>query len=338
MVNCYNHVRIDNPNIPILCAGSEQLPFGKFFDSTPEDVSLDGAVTDLRTRDMYLPNFSIRTFEGKFLQDGVFVNKHSRGSDLLGSCVFFRGAVHSFLPGTDQVIHSFNGSQNFKYDPNNDLRHGAKAGEELHFMHFSFSEKSLEEVLPENERWSDQLRLKVSKRERILGERFAPIILAQEQALRNIFDCPLTGKLGYLLIETSIRQFMLLQMHELFHPTKGADKQSHSKRDVEIIHSLKEHLSMTFLDDHSLVSLARHFGTNTNKLMTMFKMIFGKSIFEYISERRMEHARLLLENNDIQITEVARTVGYKNANHFSAAFKRMYGLNPSRIREKSAAA
>ena len=338
MINSHNHARIDNPNIPILCAESEQLPFGKFLDSTPEDASLDGAVADLRTRDMYLPNFSIRTFEGKFLQDGVFVNKHSRGSDLLGSCVFFRGAVHSFLPGTEQMIQSFNGSQNFKYDPNNDLRHGAKAGDELHFVHFSFNERSLDAVLPENEHWSDQLRLKVSNRERILGDRFAPIMLAQEQALRNIFDCPLTGKLGYLLIETSIMQFMLLQMHELFHHTKGADKQSHSKRDLEITNSLKEYLSMTFLNDHSLVSLARHFGTNTNKLMTMFKKVFGKSIFEYISERRMEHARHLLESNDILITEVARTVGYKNANHFSAAFKRMYGRSPSHVREKFAAA
>jgi AraC-like DNA-binding protein len=95
---------------------------------------------------------------------------------------------------------------------------------------------------------------------------------------------------------------------------------------------VKEHLHDTFLHEHSLTNLARQFGVNTNKLMNSFKLLFGKSIFEFIQELRMDYAQHLLREQDLQITEVARTIGYKNPNHFSAAFKRRFGFCPSAIR------
>ena len=105
-----------------------------------------------------------------------------------------------------------------------------------------------------------------------------------------------------------------------------------SRRDSEVAKQLREHLTKTFLEDHCLADLARHFGVNTTKLMTLFKKTFGKSIFEFISELRMEHAMILLRDSGLMVTEVARTLGYKNPNHFSSAFKRTFGINPSDVR------
>ncbi|HEY0655177.1 MAG TPA: AraC family transcriptional regulator, partial [Chryseosolibacter sp.] len=167
---------------------------------------------------------------------------------------------------------------------------------------------------------------------RILGKQFAALSLAQKQALRNIYDCPLDGKLGYLLIETSIIQVILIQLHALFSTDIAFQKPNVSRRDADIIQELKEYLAVTFLEDHSMASLSKHFGTNTNKLMSLFKKLFNKSIFEYLGELRMEHARQLLLDEAMLVTEVARTVGYKNPNHFSAAFKKRYGISPSEIK------
>ena len=66
--------------------------------------------------------------------------------------------------------------------------------------------------------------------------------------------------------------------------------------------------------------------------MSLFKKVFGKSIFEFIAEQRMDHAMQLLQEHGLTITEVARTVGYKNPNLFSAAFMRRYGVKPCELK------
>ena len=55
--------------------------------------------------------------------------------------------------------------------------------------------------------------------------------------------------------------------------------------------------------------------------MSLFKKVFGRSIFEFIGELRMDHAMELLRDHGLLVTEVARTVGYKNPNHFSSLLK-----------------
>ncbi|HEX6226481.1 MAG TPA: AraC family transcriptional regulator [Chryseolinea sp.] len=328
-----NYFAIDNPNIPVLPSSQTDIPFGKILAAPgSNDESFNRAVTNVKAYDMYLPNFSLRSFEGKFLTNAVFVNHHAVASELPGSCLFLKGGINSNLPGQTGGRQAHNWSQNFKYDPNNEFVHACEADTDLHFIHFSYTSEYLNQFLPEDQPWADALKKKIAKRERIIGDHFSTITIAQQQALKNILNCPLEGKLGYMMIETSIIQIILIQMHSLFHKEEAFRQPVASRRDVEVIQQLKEHLTRTFLEDHCLSSLARQFGTNTNKLMSLFKKIFGRSIFEFITELRMDHAMQLLRDHGLLVTEVARTVGYKNPNHFSCAFKRRYGINPSGLK------
>jgi AraC-like DNA-binding protein len=227
-------------------------------------------------------------------------------------------------------IVSFNRSQNFKYDPNNIFVHTTPAHAPFHIAHVSVKPAYLFQFLPENEKWSEVLRKKVQNGESFVGDRYTPITLLQERALQNVFNCPLTGKLGQLMIETSLVQIILIQLHSIYY-TKDIISVDAGKRDLEVIQGLKEHLNKTFLEDHSLDNLARAFGVNTSKLMALFKKVFNKSIFEYLSELRMDYALELLQEKDYMVTEVARTLGYKNPNHFSTAFKKQFGFCPSQV-------
>lgn len=328
MNRAYKYVSVDHANIPLICqAENPTATFGEFFPTTPPEIrSLLGPV---KTHDMFLPNFSVRAFEGKMPRDAVFSDHQGKGLDMLGSCIFFKGKVETFIPGGTGGIVSYNHSQNFKFDPNNEFRHFCPAETDLNFIHISYTADFLNRLLPENEPWAENLKLKIERKERIVGEHFAAISLAQEQVLANIFNAPMKGKLGYMMIETSMTQLILLQMYSLFHREEAFKGPRMSKRDLDIAHEVKDHLSKTFLDDHSISGLAHHFGTNSNKLMNLFKKVFDKSIFEYLTEQRMDHARKLLREEGLLVTEVARNIGYKNPNHFSAAFKKKFGMNPS---------
>ena len=334
MNSAYNFITVNNPNIPILSPrDSLATPFGQFLSAPVDERNMfEESVAQVQCHDMYLPNFSIRASKGIFHQEAKLFNCDNQGLDLLGSCIFLQGTIKSLRGHEPEGVEGFAGSQNFKYDPHNEYTHVVAADTAFHLLHFSYTYDYFSEFLPENERWADTLKAKIENKERILGDRVIRLTACQQQALRNIFNCPLEGKFGYLLIETSIVQLILIQLHELFRVDHATTPGVTSKRDKALMDEIKDYLSETFLDDHSIADLSRRFGVNTNKLMSLFKSIFNQSIFEYIGTMRMQHARELILERDMLVTEAARTIGYKNPNHFSAAFKRHFGVNPSKLR------
>lgn len=284
----------------------------------------------VQSSDMYLSHFSMRVSEGHFTQNAVLMNTTNSQLDLLGSCLFPKGNFTSSTRNLNQVIESYEGTQNFKFDPQNEYRHWIAAYTPFHIIHFSADPDYFLQLLPD-ECWADELRNKIINKERFLGNKSVPIAIAQERALQTIFNCPLAGKLGELLMETAITQIIVLQLSLLFQK-QPSSAPALNKRDLEVIHGVKEYLTKTFLNDHSLEGLATGFGTNTNKLITLFKKAFGQSIFEFINDLKMNYAQVLLQEQQLPVTEVARTLGYKNPNHFSTAFKRKFGMNPSHVK------
>jgi AraC-like DNA-binding protein len=328
MSNKYNYILIDNPNGR---PDGIDAPFAQLINlplTVSDEFGKD--VAQIEAQDMYLPHYSVRVSKGVFGHDALLMNTGANGIDLLGSCIFREVSVKSFVD--DKVmVESYSGTQNFKYDPMNEIKHIIPANKPFNMIHFGADLNYFMQFLPETEDWSALLKNKIHNQERIMGSRSTPILLAQEHALQTIFDCPLNGKLGELMIETAITQIILLQLSAVFKESPVATERL-SKRDIDIVQSLRDYLSKSFLEDHTLENLAKHFGTNTNKLMTLFKRTFGKSIFDYLSELKMDYAHMLILEEQKMVTEVAHIIGYKNPNHFSTAFKRKFGINPSQLR------
>ena len=68
------------------------------------------------------------------------------------------------------------------------------------------------------------------------------------------------------------------------------------------------------------------------------KDYFGKSFKELLLEERMERARSLITESDMQIGEIVRTVGYDNESYFHREFKKRFGTTPLSIRKNEKAA
>ncbi len=65
---------------------------------------------------------------------------------------------------------------------------------------------------------------------------------------------------------------------------------------------------------------------------TVFKRETGKTFINYLTDFRMEKAvRLLMEENE-KTYIIAEKVGYSDPNYFSYAFKKKYGMSPSKYR------
>jgi AraC-like DNA-binding protein len=62
-----------------------------------------------------------------------------------------------------------------------------------------------------------------------------------------------------------------------------------------------------------------------------FKEMFGTTIFDFYQSQRMEHAKYLLYEKGISVTEVSSLLGYSSISHFSTAFKKHTGLKPCEL-------
>ncbi len=104
-----------------------------------------------------------------------------------------------------------------------------------------------------------------------------------------------------------------------------ADQESISK-----IHRAKEIIIDRMAEPPSLPELSNEIGLNIKKLKEGFKQIYGDSVYAFLFDYKMELARKILENKDLNINEVSLKVGYSTPSHFIAAFKKKYGVTPKK--------
>ncbi|NMB97059.1 MAG: AraC family transcriptional regulator [Clostridiaceae bacterium] len=65
----------------------------------------------------------------------------------------------------------------------------------------------------------------------------------------------------------------------------------------------------------------------------LFKQVTGKTLSEYVNSIRVNAAEVLLKSSDMNITEVALTVGFNDINYFSRVFKKHKKYPPSKVRK-----
>lgn len=99
-------------------------------------------------------------------------------------------------------------------------------------------------------------------------------------------------------------------------------------REVLKIRKAKDIIISRMSEPPSLQDLANEVGLNLKKLKEGFKQIYGDTVYSFLFDYKMDHARKLLESNQYNVNEVGLQVGYSTSSHFIAAFKKKFGTTP----------
>ena len=99
---------------------------------------------------------------------------------------------------------------------------------------------------------------------------------------------------------------------------------------VRKIKHAKEYLLKHMANPPGLKELAKTAGLNEYQLKAGFKEIYGNTVFGYLLDHKLDHARVLLDTAKFQVNEVAYQIGYANPSHFIAAFKKKFGITPKK--------
>ena len=100
------------------------------------------------------------------------------------------------------------------------------------------------------------------------------------------------------------------------------------------IYAARHILIENFKNPPSLNTLAAMSGTNECTLKKGFKQEFSMTVFEYLFEYRMKLAVNMLKDETLSINNIAVNLGFKTQSHFSAAFRKKYGVSPKEFRER----
>ena len=95
----------------------------------------------------------------------------------------------------------------------------------------------------------------------------------------------------------------------------------------------KDIIIKNMTDPPSLVELSEEINLSLKKLKEGFKKIYGKPVYQFLIEYKMELAKKLLSENDFNVNEVSLKLGYSTASHFITAFKNKYGLTPKNYKK-----
>lgn len=83
----------------------------------------------------------------------------------------------------------------------------------------------------------------------------------------------------------------------------------------------------------NLSRLARELNVNSSYLSSLFKKETGLTVTGYILNRRISHARHLLENTRLQIQTIGQLCGFEDVHYFSKLFKKVAGQTPKQYRQ-----
>ena len=104
-----------------------------------------------------------------------------------------------------------------------------------------------------------------------------------------------------------------------------------NEADREKIVKAREVLLQHIGEPLTIKELSRKVAINECYLKKGFKELFGTTVFDFYQSQRMEHARYLLYEKGLSVTEVSVMLGYSSISHFSTAFKKHTGLKPCEL-------
>lgn len=109
---------------------------------------------------------------------------------------------------------------------------------------------------------------------------------------------------------------------------KNKSEKKYSFRVKEAINYIEKN----YKSDLNLEIVANALGLNKGYLSRLFKEEIGQNITDYIINFRIEKAKLLITTTNKKLYEIAREVGFPNAQYFSLKFKSITGETPLEYR------
>ena len=197
-----------------------------------------------------------------------------------------------------------------------------------------FTENYLKDIIGENfkqilHKFGNAISTKTAF---FMWQKSQPITTDLQNHINEIIFCKYPKDLKKPYLEAKIKELLILLLAQTNDEITNDTPSNLSETDYNAILKVENYINLHLKDTLTIPELALIAGINTTKLKQGFKLIFSTTIFKYISNLRMEQAKKQIVEKNYTVAEAAYHVGYKHPQHFTVAFKKIYGHLPSDLR------
>lgn len=206
-------------------------------------------------------------------------------------------------------------------------------GPEMYIFEINLAPEFFKKFLPEDSGLFEIFRSSIDKKNSsLIQTEHNHITHEMYQILNDIIHCNRKGIFKRIYLEAKVNELLLLQLEQFL--DSESLPSSLQKKDIEKMYAVRDYIVKNLNADSSLNDLAHLVGTNEFTLKKGFKELFGTTVFGYWNDLKMEQAKRMLLDSDLNISEISDHIGYKNPRHFSSAFKRKFNILPSQLRKR----
>jgi AraC-like DNA-binding protein len=172
------------------------------------------------------------------------------------------------------------------------------------------------------------LKLESFARENSINENPYFISLPHRTVLNELFEIKENDPLNNIKMITSIIQLVEKFLYSFLRQEQANLPRTVKKNDLESMQHVEQILSSRLEGFPSLESLAHEVFMSTSKLKTLFKQIYGHTLYDYYNKSRLQRSRELLIAGHCSIKQAGSEIGFSNLSHFAKAFKKEFGILP----------
>jgi AraC-like DNA-binding protein len=162
------------------------------------------------------------------------------------------------------------------------------------------------------------------------SEKEIEALLCQFEKLGQIW-LPITPSPDPLMLN-AIFYGLLYQCQKLITNTESSKSlTAHSKVAMDIHSYLNDH----FHENCSLRILSQKIHASPNHIRTVFQTEYGVSPYEYVLQKRIEEAKILIAEQRTSFTDIAIQLGFCSQSHFNKLFKARVHCTPKEYQEQA---
>ena len=136
-------------------------------------------------------------------------------------------------------------------------------------------------------------------------------------------------------ITTQIRTKIILLQFILEMWKKGFVMENDTSGRNTVEKEMVSYIQQNFTGKISLREFGEQFHLSEKYISRYFKEHFHITLSQYVTYLRLEHAKKLLQDTDIPVTDVAMQSGYQNVSYFIRSFQKAYAVSPLKYRKNN---
>ncbi|MDR0886213.1 MAG: response regulator [Clostridiales Family XIII bacterium] len=103
-------------------------------------------------------------------------------------------------------------------------------------------------------------------------------------------------------------------------------------KEDELLQQILSYINKNYNQGITLTSISKQFHFSSNYLSSFFSSKYNVTFSDYLNQIRIGKAKELLQNTEMNLSEICYEVGYNDPAYFSKMFKKLTGLSPSKFR------